>query len=89
LSAVTSPAALTVAIEPSEELQVALLEMSFVVSSEYVAIAASCCVVPLASDSCKGVISIEAITAGLTVRTVVPLTPPELAAMVVVPAASV
>jgi hypothetical protein len=89
LSAVISPVALTVAIELSEELQVALAEMSFVVSSEYVAMAASCCVVPLASDSGEGVTSIEVITAGLTVRTVVPLTPAELAAMVVVPVASV
>jgi hypothetical protein len=89
LSAVTSPVALTVAIELSEELQTALLEMSFVVSSEYVAMAVSCSVVPFASDGCKDVTSIDAITAGLTVRTVVPLTPAELAAMVVVPVVSV
>jgi hypothetical protein len=87
--AVARPAAFTVATVLSAELHVAVLVMSFVLLSEYVAVAASCCVVPLANDSGEGMTEIEVITAGLTVRVVLPLNPVELAVIVVVPTAIV
>jgi len=52
-------------------------------------VAESCCVVPLANDIGEGMTEIEVITAGLTVRVVLPLIPVELAVIVVVPTAIV
>jgi hypothetical protein len=84
-TAVARPAAFTVATVLSAELHVAVLVMSRVLLSEYVAVAESCCVVPLANDSGEGTTEIEVITAGLTVKAVLPLIPVELAVIVVVP----
>lgn len=88
-TAVARPAAFTVATVASAELHVAVLVMSFAPLSEYVAVAESRCVVPLANDSGEGMTEIEVITAGLTVRAVLPLIPVELAVIVVVPTAMV
>jgi len=69
----------------SDEFQVAVLVMSRVLLSEYVATALSCCVLPLGIASEFGVTLIDVITAGVTVSEVVPLTPDALAVIVVVP----
>ena len=82
------PAALLiVAIEVSELLQVAALVTSWVLLSENVAVAANCWPTPFGTDGLVGVTAIERSTAAVTVSVAVPVTLPELAAMVVVPAA--
>ena len=88
-TAVAIPDWLTVAVVLSAELHVAVLVMSFVLSSEYVATAESCCFVPFANETGEGVTAIDIITAGVTVMVVFPLMPAEIAAIVVVPVASV
>ena len=51
-------------------------------------VAVNCCVVPSAIDGFVGVMPIETSVAGVTVSAVEPLTGPETALMVVVPAAT-
>ena len=58
------------------------------VPSEYVPVAVNCSVVPLAMLGLAGVTAIESRAAGLTVRTVEPLTPPSVALIVDVPVAT-
>ena len=82
---VSRPPAVTVATDVFEDDHVAVLVMSTVLPSEYVPVAVSCCVVPLAIVGFAGVTEIETRTAGLTVRVVLPLTEPEVALICEVP----
>ena len=51
--------------------------------------AVNCCVLPKAIDGLAGVTVIETSAGGVTVSVVEPLTPPEVAVMVVLPVATV
>jgi hypothetical protein len=82
---VTRPLALTAAMVLSDEFHTAVLVMSRVLLSEYVATAVSCCVLPFGIANEFGVTLIAVITAGVTVSVVVPLIPEALAVIVVVP----
>jgi hypothetical protein len=87
-SPVASPLALTVATAAFEETQVAELVRSWLLPSEYVPVAASCCVVPWAIDGLVGLTEIDTNTAGPTVRVVLPVTPAEAALIWEVPCAA-
>jgi hypothetical protein len=80
-----SPAVLTVAVESVSDDHVAELVRSCVLPSVKVPVAASCCVVPSASDGADGVMARETSAADDTFRVVDPLTEPEFAVMVAVP----
>ena len=75
-TAVTRPEVLTVAIPAFEEDQVTPALSVCVVPSEYVPVATSCWVVPFGKVRGDGVKLIETSAAGLTVRVVLPVTPP-------------
>jgi len=85
VAALASPPAVTPATAALLELHVTVAVIFPVVPSEYVADAESCCEVPLARESGDGLTAIETITAGVTVNTVLPLTPADVAEIVVVP----
>jgi hypothetical protein len=84
-TAVTKPEALTTAVDAFEEVQVTPAVSVCVVASEYLPVATSCWVVPLAKVRGDGLKLIESSAAGLTARVVLPLTPPWVAVIVVVP----
>src|SRR6266702_6854264 len=73
------PPAVTVATAVFDDTQVAELVSVWVLPSEYVPVAASCCVVPLAIDGFAGVTAIDTRVAGPTVRVVLPVTAPNVA----------
>ncbi len=83
------PAALlTVATPVLDELQVAEAVRSCVVLSENVPVAENCVVVPLAMLGLEGVTVMDTRVAGFTVSEVDPVTLPDAAVIVVVPAAT-
>jgi len=84
-TAVARPAVLIVATVTAEELHVAVLVRFCVVPSLKVPVAVNCCVPPFGTDGFAGVTAIDTRVAGVTVSVVLPLTPPELAWMVVEP----
>lgn len=74
-----------VATEACDELQWALLVMSWCVPSLYAPVAVNCCGAPRATLGLTGVMAIEFSVPLPTVNVVVPFTPPEEAVMVAVP----
>jgi len=70
------------------ELQVTELVRFCVLESLYVPVAVNCCVAPVASELLAGVTAIETNTGAVTVRLVEPPIPPEVAWIVVLPAAT-
>jgi hypothetical protein len=91
-SAVASPvepAALLIFATPAlDELQAAEAVKSCVVLSEYVPVALNCCVAPFAMEGFCGVTAIDVSVAAVTVRSVEPDMLPDVAVIVVVPAAT-
>ena len=87
-TAVASPLALTVAAEVLDELQVDWVVISWLVPSENVPEAANCNVFPTCKVGLAGVTDTEDRTAGVTVRTVLPGMPPDVAVMFAVPVAT-
>src|SRR5206468_3033742 len=85
---VARPTALIIATAAFEETHVTELVRLWVLPSEYVPVAANCCVVPLAIDGFAGVTAIDTNAAGPTVRLVLPVTPPKLDRIRVVPGAT-
>jgi hypothetical protein len=67
------------------ELHVTVLVRFCVVPSLKVPVAVNCCVAPLAIDGFAGVTAIDCSVAAVTVRTVEPLIPPDVALIVEVP----
>jgi len=88
LRPVPSPLTVIDTIELSVELQVTELVMSCFVLSEKVPVAVNCCTVPSGMETLTGVTTIETRKALVTVSDAVPETLPEVAEMIVVPAAS-
>jgi methylglyoxal synthase len=82
---VARPAALIVAVVVVPEDQVTLDVRFCVVPSLKVPVAVNCCVAPLAIDGFAGVTAIDCSVAAVTVRTVEPLIPPDVALIVEVP----
>ena len=79
------PDALIVAVVVVPELHVTVLVRFCVVPSLNVPVAVNCCVAPLAIDGLAGVTAIDCSVAAVTVRTVEPLIPPDVALIVEVP----
>ncbi len=88
-TAVARPPAAIVAVAVLLDAHVAVAVRSCVEPSVYVPVAVNCCVSPLATLGFAGVTAIETSTAGRTVSVVLPVTPPNVAETVVVPAACV
>jgi hypothetical protein len=86
-TAVASPLLLIVAVAGLDEVQVTELVISWVVPSENVPVAVNCWVAPPVTFGLAGVTAMEDRVAEPTVRSVLPETVPEVAVMVVVPAA--
>ena len=86
---VAPPAPLIVATVVADELHVAVAVKSAVVPSLFVPVAANCCSVPFATEGFAGVTAIEISVGAVTVSSVVPLTLPTAALIVVVPGARV
>jgi len=86
-TAVARPPAAMVAAAGVDDVQVTEAVMSCVELSAYVAVAVNCCVRPAGTLGVAGVTAIE--TSAGTVSVVLPVTPPEFAEIVVVPAATV
>jgi hypothetical protein len=85
VSAVTTPAAVIVAVVVFDELQVTV-EVRFCVDpSLYVPVAVNCVRVPSGTEAFAGVTAIESSTGAVTVNVVVPVTPLTVAVIVVVP----
>jgi hypothetical protein len=82
---VARPVALIVAVAVVPELHVTVLVRFCVVPSLKVPVAVNCCVAPLAIDGFAGVTAIDCSVAAVTVRTVEPLIPPDVALIVEVP----
>jgi hypothetical protein len=83
------PATLLIAAtDEDDELQVTEAVRSCVVLSENVPVAVNCWVVPRAMLGLVGVTSIETRNAGVTVRAVEPVMPPDVAVTVAVPTAT-
>ena len=83
------PAALLiVATEVDDELQVTVVVRFCFEPSEYVPVAVSCCVVPIMTVGLAGVIATETSVAGFTVSVVDPDRVPDVAVIVVEPAAT-
>jgi hypothetical protein len=82
---VARPAALIVAVEVVPEDHVTVLVRFWVVPSLNVPVAVNCCVAPLAIEGFAGVTAIDCSVAAVTVRTVEPLIPPDVALIVEVP----
>ena len=88
-SALARPVLLTVARFGADEFQVAIPVMSWLVPSVKVPVAVNCCTVPAGVDGSRGVITMDATTAGVTDRVSVMLIEPETAVMVTFPRANV
>jgi hypothetical protein len=87
VSAVTTPAAVIVAVVVFDELQVTV-EVRFCVDpSLYVPVAVNCVRVPSGTEAFAGVTAIDSNTGAVTVNVVEPLTPVTVAVIVVIPAA--
>ena len=86
---VAAPVALIVATVVADELHVAVAVKSAVVPSLFVPVAANCCSVPFATEGFAGVTAIEISVGAVTVSSVVPLTLPTAAVIVVGPEARV
>ena len=84
-TAITSPAAPTVATVGSEDTNVESAVTLLVKAFSSVPVTSSCWVLPSASVAVAGVITIDTTAAGGTVIVTVPFTPDTLAVMVVVP----
>jgi hypothetical protein len=84
---VAIPPAVIVAILAVCELQVTVLVKFCVELSENVPVAVNCCVVPFAIEGFAGVTAIDTNVAEVTVSKVDPVTPPEVAMIVLDPAA--
>ena len=82
---VAKPVLAMVAIDCVSELQVAVDVRSCVVPSVNDPVAVNCCVVPRAIDGFAGVTAMDTSAAALTVKTVLPLTEPEVAVIVAAP----
>ena len=82
--AVARPPLLTVATDVSDDLQVTCVLISWLVPSEYVPVAVKSLEFPAAMLGLAGATDIED-SKGVTVRVVVPETPPAMALMVAVP----
>jgi hypothetical protein len=80
-----SPAALIVAVAVVPDDQVTVDVRFCVVPSLNVPVAVNCCVAPLLIDGFAGVTAIDCSVAAVTVRTVEPLIPPDVALIVEVP----
>lgn len=83
-----TPCALMPATAPEDELQRTDVLMSCVLESLKVPVAANCLVVPTAMLEFAGVTAIETSVAAVTVSEAVPLTDPDVAVIVVEPAAT-
>jgi hypothetical protein len=83
------PLAAMVAVVVLDDAQVAVEVRFCVEPSVYVPVAVNCCPTPLATLGFAGATATETSTGGSTVSPVVPVTPPDIAEMVVVPAARV
>jgi hypothetical protein len=88
-TAVASPLPLTVATDVLDEFQVTRVAITWVVPSEYVPEAVNCSVFPTGTLGFAGVMDIEDRVARFTLKVVFPEMFPEVAAMVVVPDATV
>ncbi len=88
-SAVARPPAATVAVAVLLDAHVTVVVRFCVEPSVYVPVAVNCSVSPLATLGLAGVTAIETSAAGRTVSVVLPVTPLDVAEMVVVPAARV
>jgi len=88
-TAVTRPLLVTVATDVLDEVQVTCVDTLRVVPSEYEPEAASCWVFPGGTLAVSGVTDTEDNVALVTVRVTVPEILPEVAVMIVVPAATV
>jgi hypothetical protein len=84
---VANPPAVIVAVPAVCELQVTVLVKFCVELSENVPVAVNCCVVPFAIEGFAGVTAIDTSVAEVTVSKVDPLTVPDVAMIVLVPAA--
>jgi len=89
VKAVARPELLTVATLPAEDVHIALFVMSCMVPSLKVPVAVNCCTDPTGSEGLAGVTAIEAMTAEVTVNTVLPVMEAEAADMVTLPTARV
>jgi len=87
-TAVARPLLLTVAADVLDDLQVTCVVISLVEPSEYVPEAVNCLVLPTGRLGLAGVMDMEDRVAGVTVRVVFPEILPEVAVMVVLPAAT-
>jgi hypothetical protein len=76
---VAKPAPETVATDAFEELQVTEFVMTSVLASEYVPVAVNCCVAEIAMLGFAGVTAMDVSVAAVTVRTVEPVTLPDVA----------
>jgi hypothetical protein len=85
--ALARPEMLTLATLPSEEVQIAVAVMSWVVPSLNVPIAVNCCTVPAGSEGFAGVTAMDDRTALVMVTTMLPLVLPDVTVIVAVPAA--
>ena len=88
LRAVTRPLTVIEAMLVFEELHVTVPVMSCVVPSENVPVAVNCCNVPSGTEGDAGVTAIEVAVAFVTVTVALEKTPPEVAVMAVLPAAT-
>jgi hypothetical protein len=86
--AVTNPVLVTLTTFAFELVHVTVVVTSRVVPSDNVASAVICCICPVKRVGFAGAIVMELTIWVLTVRVVVPVTPPEAAVMVVVPVAA-
>jgi len=87
-TAVARPLLVTVATDVLDEVQVTCAVTSRLVPSEYEPVPANCWVFPAGTLGLSGVTDIEDKVAEVTVKGVVPDLSPEVAVMVVVPAAT-
>jgi len=85
---VARPAAEIVATPEADELHVAVLVRFCVLLSLNVPVAVNCCVFPTGIVESPGPTAIDTRVAAVTVRDVLPLTLPDVAVMVVIPAAT-
>lgn len=83
-----SPPAETLATAASSEAHAAVAVRSIVLPSEKIPVATNCCAVPSAINGFAGLIVIVSNTAGVMVNVVLAVMFPELAAIVLVPAAT-
>jgi hypothetical protein len=86
---VIRPPTVTVATAEFDELQLTELVRLTVLPFVYVPVAVNCWLVPLVIEVFEGVTAMETKAGGFTVRVAVPVTPPDVALIVVLPVATV